>query len=112
MNREIKFRAWLPCTSQMTHADTIEGIGKWAPLACTPVWLQYTGLKDKNNNEIYEGDIIKGAYNEYLYVVEFKRGEFICEKGIHILGKSLWDKTEIVGNIYEHAHLLAGNNDR
>lgn len=68
--------------------------------------LQSTGLKDKNGTEIYEGDIVE-CYTEGLSTVEFEHGCFglLCngyfEGFVNVLGK-----IEIVGNIYEHPHLL------
>ena len=123
MSRVIKFRAWIKSLKTMSDVRSLS-FARWgkggADMVLTSlisdggsarkiddaVLMQNTGLSDKNDKEIYEGDILKGAYNDHLYVVEFKHGEFICEKGIHILGRSLWDKTEIVGNIYENPGLL------
>src|SRR5206468_1427488 len=110
MGRELKFRGW---NANMKRMENDLSVRSWLfnYLDQFPelIIMQYTSLKDKNGKEIYEGDILKGAYNDHLYLVEFKRGEFICEKGIHILGRSLWDKTEIVGNIYENPELFQLN---
>jgi uncharacterized phage protein (TIGR01671 family) len=73
--------------------------------------LQYTGLKDNRNKEIYEGDILSTPYKG-IYRVEYNAGTFI---GVHVRGKvhsdssrpHFWHMTmEVIGNIYENAELL------
>lgn len=84
--------------------------------------MQYTGLKDKNGKEIYDGDIVKlwlverdeVFWNSFL--VKFFEGCFICE----FLGGDTeeypifeyWNDSqdlEIIGNIYENPELLTNN---
>ena len=66
MSREIKFRAWNG--EQMVSPDYItrDGIGYWREdsIPCySEDLMQFTGLKDKNGIDIYEGDILK--HNKY-----------------------------------------------
>lgn len=80
---------------------------------------QYTGLKDKNGKEIYEGDILHHKWNrgndiflETISEVKFSRGAFVVDDkkradwllSLHALPK--WAEIEVIGNIYENPGLL------
>ena len=69
--------------------------------------MQYTGLKDKNNKEIYEGDILFESFGERYYKVVFENGSFRAE--IEEYSLDLMDVAhccEIIGNIYENPELI------
>lgn len=80
--REIKFRAWDELTCQMYNVNTLSIIYEWVDIENELDYkdevifndidlMQYTGLKDRNGVEIYEGDIVKSTWNNELGIVEY-----------------------------------------
>ena len=75
---------------------------------------QYTGLKDRHGQEIYEGDILRDD-EMGLNVVRWEDGSFWLEmfyEGNQSLMEHLSDYNEvceIIGNIYENPELLKGD---
>ena len=110
--REIKFRAWIPTLIESPenvlvelNSEEIDEIIE----AGNPI-MQYTGLKDKNGVEIYEGDIVETLYDGEKDIYEIKwTGDVItlgyASQGLLTL-KSIGHEFEVIGNIYEHGDLL------
>ena len=150
MSREINFRAWLKDDKRMVEVEEIHfrhQLIEYYDGNYDDCWLekdfdkielmQYTGLKDKNGKEIYEGDIVKFEGHGYISNVQcgeviFKNGCFGIEYITDIARKYGWDKTfhqigktekwvdmnasgtitytyEAIGNVYQNRELLEEN---
>ena len=118
--KQVKFRAWDKQNLKWVKPNKGEGFTIWANgrgIADVPrswngsenpdnfILLQYTGLKDKNGVEIYEGDIIEFP-NGSKHEVIWRKGTFCyqeSENSFHIFDET---KCKIIGNIYENPNLL------
>lgn len=129
--REIKFRVW---ENDKWHMYTFADFISFDYEAQNPKRMgQFTGLKDTNNKEIYEGDIvkdltpyadlwpIKGKFEENRVLLPLKVYWVKTEARFQLLGD--WDSTEmyfqysdqlhdrtleVIGSVYENAELLTG----
>ena len=75
---------------------------------------EYTGLKDKNDKEIYEGDILTWKHENIIdekYIIKWV-DEDACFEAIrkrptyNFIDSSIWRKGEVIGNIHENPELL------
>lgn len=133
MSREIKFRAWIKEEKKMVIVETIDFSEKSiqylekneiidAYLLRTTFLedielMQYTGQKDKNGKEIYEGDILKYKFPydrrlKHVSLVKFIETEASFgikdryENEIPLYRIAANNYFEVIGNIYENEELL------
>lgn len=125
--RDIKFRAWNKHLGKMEEEVCINecgevihfDYGEYAGVT-DDIVMQYTGLKDKNGTEIYEGDIVNfqrtfkcpmdGKTMRNINVnkeITFDSGKFgyLLNKGITAIDSKVLNM-EVIGNIYENPELL------
>jgi hypothetical protein len=111
--REIKFRAWNESLKKYSKpfglGDNVlnytneEGLGTIKSLT-NEIVDQYTGLKDKNGKEIYEGDVLKEEDRLFTVVWDDVWAKFKLKHEDKYIQYPDWNrgvKMEIVGNIHE-----------
>ena len=134
--REIKFRAWLKEEKKMVNVKTMDFTDK--TIRCLKKnefinayllrrvsfddveLMQYTGLNDKNDKKIYEGDIIKYKFPYDIRLKHISPVKFLETEAsfgikdrygneIPLYTISANNYFEVIGNIYENKNLLEEN---
>ena len=137
-NREIKFRAWngekmITQFDGIANIDTFNTSPKKQLLVCiggyswgTANWgtnvilEQYTGLKDRNGVEIYEGDVLEYISSNLFSLgekirlsVSYVQARFWCHGvnngsniGIYLAELIDTEKCKVIGNIHQNSELL------
>jgi len=103
--REIKFRAWNKNVGTMT-TSIWPSLSQFKSEDKEHVFMQFTGLLDKNGKEIFEGDIVRYFVNgmEIIDKVIWIMGFFAVSK---YCGQIIsFNPIEVIGNIYENPGLL------
>lgn len=127
MNRDIKFRAWVKDRKAIFEVVLINYVTKNVTYLFEKVGhllnirhekfndielMQYSGLTDMMEKEIYEGDILFESFGERYYKVVFENGSFRAEfegdfeEHSFDLIDVVAQGCKIVGNIYENPELL------
>ncbi|UUI41158.1 YopX family protein [Oceanobacillus oncorhynchi] len=140
--REFKFNAWIKAHEIMVAVDSIDfaeeeiliiddtGIDRYFPFEEIEL-LQYTGLRDKNGKEIYEGDLIKKQFKDRRIGNFYAVGQVVFSRwyagftvpynyhgytNLERLSSDVdedgWivanQKMDVIGNIYKNPELLEG----
>ena len=127
MNRIPKFRFWatdkkewvkLPVIVKFGEGDISVSVvsGEANELPNYVIWSQFTGLKDKNGKEIYEGDILEAKMKDFIFHSTIEMGfsptdgneyGWHWKDGAPIRPVDMIDeRMEIIGNLYENPELL------
>jgi len=117
--REIKYRVWIKVSQKIASWEMIKEKKNLHRLIENPEYLlmQYTGLKDKNNVEIFEGDIARiekcftngiDTLSDHIGQIKYSNCRFmVIDEFLNSLCPYEYkNQIEVIGNIYENPELL------
>lgn len=119
--REIKFRVWNLILKEWTPVGILAtSLGEFLlneEAKKRVIVQQFTGLKDKNGKEIYEGDIIQAGINKERFKVVFGMAQFYLTNNDEVYTMEAFEfigdysehnkllQLEVIGNIFENPEL-------
>lgn len=112
MSREIRFKCWDKNLKKFIPTNFLRDTSFSDP---TYEFCQFTGLKDKNEKEIYEGDILNGQVPDSLGWVKWESGfvTYKNERAMYVFDYGYdynflmrIENISIIGNIFENPELL------
>lgn len=109
----VKYESHLNCDCYYGIVPTDAG-GLYAVRINPETLCQYTRLKDKNGNRIWENDIIKHKISDTIGTVKWYQEDYVgwCVNDIVIdeqqFTDEMWCECEVIGNIFDNPELLKG----
>lgn len=114
--RELKFRSFGKNGMLYSSIDKSSKVKEMVIMFRNGDMMQYIGLKDRKGKEVYEGDIILDNFSIFpmTYCIDFAhfaRFQLVLATSGRSSLEKMFCEIEVIGNIYENAYLLKGNDE-